>query len=161
MALNLFGLAPSDVRAHHFPMWSALSTTSSPTLATVTQKLDEAAAEVAGRLNKEAIDASDIEADSPAYLKCRKAVRIECALELAKSASGIDGDLVKSWRTWLDAFYEELAESGATGLGGGATSTSSSDPDGPTSHISEYSLTTDEADDMSSAVPSLRKDDRL
>lgn len=161
MAINLFGLTAESVRKHHFPMWSSLSASSKPTLEVVTEKLDEAAAQIAGALNEEAIDASAIVADTPAYLQCRRAVRTACALQLLWAAAGLDPELAKAWREWLDAFLNGLGEGGATFLGGGATSTTPSDPDGPTSHISQYGLTTDSAENMSATVPLLRKDDRL
>lgn len=162
MSTNLFGLSADDVRKHHFPMWSALSASSKPTLDVVTEKLAEAAAEVAGALNAEAINAAAItDASSPAYLQCRRAVRTACALQLLWAAAGLDPELAKAWREWMAAFFTGLDEGSATFLGGGATSTSPSDPDGPTSHISEYGLTTDSAENMSSTVPLLRKDDRL
>lgn len=162
MAINLFGLEADDVRRHHFPMWDPLSASSKPTTATVTEKLEEAAAQVAGALNAEAIDAASIvDTVSPAYLQCRKAVRTLCALQFLWAATGLDPELAKAWREWLAWFFEGLAEGGATFLGGGATSTSDSDPDGPTSHISQYGLTVDSAADMSSAVPLLRKDDPI
>lgn len=168
MAINLFGLTPADVRKHHFPMWDALSVSTKPTLATVQEKLEEAAGEIAGALNAEAIDAGSISDaldgngnHSPAFVQCRRAVRTACALQLLWSATGLDPELAKAWREWMKAFFDGLDEGGATFLGGGATSTTPSDPDGPTSHISEYGLQTDSAADMSSAVPLLRKDDRL
>lgn len=162
MATNLFGLTAESVRQHHFPMWSALSVSSKPTLAIVTEKLEEAAAQIAGALNEEAIDASAItDATTPAYLQCRRAVRTACALQLLWAAAGLDPELAKAWREWLDTFLRKLDESGATFLGGGATSTTPSDPDGPTSHVSQYGLTTDSAANMSSTVPLLRKDDQL
>ena len=161
-SINLFGLMPEDVRKHHFPMWSALSASSKPTLDVVQEKLDEAAADVAGRLFAENIDAATItDVDSPAYLQCRRAVRTLCALQLLWAAAGLDPEIAKAWREWLAEFFKGLADAGATFLGGGATATGDADPDGPTSHISYYGLTTDAADDMSTTVPALRKDDRL
>lgn len=161
MAINLFGLTPESVRKHHFPMWDALSPVSEPSLATVQEKLEEAAAQVAGALNAEAIDASAIVTSTPAYLQCRRAVRTACALQLLWAATGVDPELAKAWREWLTAFFTGLNEGGATFLGGGATSTTPSDPNGPTSHISQYGLKTDDPANMSTAESILRKDDRL
>jgi hypothetical protein len=83
------------------------------------------------------------------------------AAKLVGSMSGLDPELVKAWRAEINEWKKGLDEGGAAFLGDGATSSGTSDPDGPTSHISEYQLTQDTADKMSTVVPRLRRDDAL
>ena len=53
------------------------------------------------------------------------------------------------------------APSGLGPVGNNALAVGDADPDGPTTHINTFGLTTDDADDMSTTVPRLRRDDAL
>ena len=159
MASSSFGVDAESVRRHHFTNFDAFSSQSRPSVATVNEAVDEEAAVLAGALAREAIDASGITISSGAYVSCRKVLRMQVAARLARDIPGIDTALARSWSGSVTAWYEELAKSGATFLGDGATSSGSSEPDGPTWHGSLFER--DSAEDMSSTIPMLRKDDRL
>lgn len=159
---NTFGLTVESVRKHHFPHTPEWTERSRPSESTVTEKILEQAATLAGALNGEAIDASTItEVTSPAYLNCRQQLRRMVAIDLVEVLSGTEPTLVQSWKRASTAFFDGLEEGGATFLGGGATSTGTSEPDGPTDFISELSLEVGDADDASDVVPVLRRGDSL
>jgi len=162
MATSTFGVTAESVRRHHFPAFDSFSTTSNPTSVTVGEVIDEEAARLAGWLALEEIDASAItDVTSAAYLQCARIVRLLSATRLVGSMTGLDPELVRAWRADIADWKKGLDEGGAEFLGGGAASTGTSDPDGPTSHINQFSLTQDTADKMSEVVPRLRRDDAL
>lgn len=161
MTVTTFGVTASSLRKSRYPHLDDFSANSAPTRVAVEEFIDRAAAKLDGKLLLEAIVAADIEVLSAAYVNCARAVELQAAVYVAESATGKDNGLLTVWRDELKTFFAELDEDGAASLGSGATSTSNSDPDGPTSHISEFSLTTDEAADMSTVVPRLRRDDQL
>ena len=168
MAVNLFGLTVNAVRASMFPQLSDFSVNSSPTLAEGVICLEEEAGELAAKLYRRNIVASGIVSTldannlhSPAWLWCARTLRLMVALELLKRMSQQYPELAKAYRTELDARLADLQQSGGTALGNDSLETGSSPADGPTSHISEYGLTTDDPTDMSDVVPLLRKGDRL
>lgn len=161
MTVTTFGVTASSLRKNRFPHLDDFSANSAPTRVAVEEFIDRAAAKLDGKLLLEAIVAADIEVLSAAYVNCARAVELQAAVYVAEAATGKDNGLLTVWRDELKTFFAELDEDGAASLGSGATSTSSSDPDGPTSHISEYSLTTDASADMSTVVPRLRRDDQL
>lgn len=161
MASSTFGLDAESIRRHHFPFLDAFSTGSRPTLATVTEAITEEAALMSGALSLENVSASAITVDSDAYVLCRKTLRLQVAARLARDIPGADSDLARSWQASVEAWYASLAKGGASFLGDGAAASGASDPDGPTWHGSEYSLTTDSGSDMSTTIPMLRKDDQL
>jgi hypothetical protein len=159
MALNLFGLTVDSVRAHHFPQADAWTATSRPSEATVTETIDEEAALMAGKLALELVNAFAITTDSDAYKLCRKILRMQVAVVVARDMTGADPALATRLETTVTKFYEDLDEGGASFLGSGATASGTSDADGPTSHVSVFNLETLSSDDMSSAAPVLRMDD--
>lgn len=159
MPSNLFGLTVDAVRKHHFPQADVWTAGSRPSEAAVSEVIDEEAALLAGKLALELVDASGITTDSSAYKLCRKMLRMQVASVIARDMLGLDPEIAKAWDRVLAKFYEDLADGGASYLGDGATASGTSDPDGPTSHISTYNLTPDVAEDMSSVVPRLRMDD--
>lgn len=161
MASSDFGVTADSIRRHHFPNLDAFSTASRPTAATVAECIEEEAALMAGALALENVSASAITADSDAYVLCRKTLRLQVAARLARDIPGADSDLARSWQASVEAWYASLAKGGASFLGDGAAASGASDPDGPTWHGSEYSLTTDSGSDMSTTIPMLRKDDAL
>ena len=123
---------------------------------------NRAAARLGGKLLLESIIAASItDSTSEAYLWCQETLELMVAIRVAEVATGSDNGLLAVWRAEVEARFKELDVGGAAALGEGATSSASSDPDGPTTHSSENSLTTDEATDMSTTVPRLRRDDQL
>jgi hypothetical protein len=161
VSLTTFGVTAATLRVNRFPHLDNFSANSAPTSTAVAEYIDRAAAKLEGKLLLEEIVASSITLASAAYVNCARVVELQAAIYLAEAATGKDNGLLTVWRDEAKTFFEELDEDGAASLGSGAVSTSASDPDGPTSHISEYSLTTDASTDMSTTVPRLRRDDLL
>lgn len=161
MAVVTFGVTADSVRKHHFPFIESWSATTAPTDTTVTEKISENAGLLAGALLKEAIQASSIAAASPAYVQCTRILRLMVALELVADMTGQDPKVVERWQAIITAWFERLADIGATALGDESLSTSASDPGGPTDHIDEYGLDVGDTADASSVVPRLRRDDAL
>jgi hypothetical protein len=160
MAVNEFGVTGASVAAVHFPMWSGFSTSSKPTAATVATIITEAAGELTAHLYMETIT-SITDTASAAYLMCTQQLRRMVALKILKASTQQMPELAKDLTTEINAWFTALGVGGGTFLGNEALQTGASDPDGPTSHISENSLTTDESADMSTTVPRLRRDDAL
>lgn len=168
MGVSLFGLTAGSVRAHMFPQLSDWDANSSPTSTIVGEVIEEEAGELAGRLYAENVVASSIVSTldsnnlhSAAWLWCVRTLRLMVALELLKRMSQQYPELAKAYREELDKRLKDLNERGPTALGDESLNSGTSDADGPTTHLSKYSLTVDEADNMSSAVPLCRKDDEL
>lgn len=162
MAVNEFGVTQQSVAAYHFPMWPAFSAASKPTAATVALMVTETAGALAARLYAETIDSTSIsDAASAAYLMCAEQLRRMVALKVLKSSTQQDAELAKALLAEIDAWFKGLASGGGTFLGNEGLQTGASDPDGPTSHISEFGLTVDSASLMSTVVPRLRRDDAL
>jgi hypothetical protein len=162
MGLSTFGVSADSVRRHRFPHLDSFGANTAPSLSTVEEAVSRAAARLAGKLLLEAIDAESIsDAASSAYLWCQETLELMVAIRVAEAATHRDAELLRVWRTEVDARFTELEEGGADALGGGAVSIGTSDPDGPTSHISQNNLTTDASADMSTTVPRLRRDDLL
>ncbi len=84
-----------------------------------------------------------------------------CALRVLRVSTQSDPALAKAYGDELKVRLENLAAQGATALGDESLNTGDSDPDGPTSHISQFGLETDSAADMSTTIPRLRRDDAL
>lgn len=162
MTVSIFGLTANNVRDHHFPHLDAWSASSSPSTTTVTEAIAEEAGVLAGALTLENIDASTItNATSGAYVQCRKVLRMQVAIRIARDMTGQNPELLKAWSTAVDVWYKGLDEGGASFLGDGAAAVGESDPDGPTSHITTFGLTQDTPSAMSTVVPRLRRDDQL
>lgn len=168
MAVSIFGLTAASVREHMFPQLKDFSANSSPTSTIVGEVIEEEAGELAGRLYAENISASAITNDldanslhSAAWLWCVRTLRLMVALELLKRMSQQYPELAKEYRAELTARLKDLNDRGGTALGNSGLDTGASNADGPTSHISQYSMTVDVAGDMSSPIPTLRKDDQL
>lgn len=162
MTVTLFGVDAGSVRANYYPHLSDFSANSVPTATDVETMVTRAAAKLEAKLLLESITASAItDVTSAAYYWCQEAIELQVAIRIAEVATGQDRGLLTVWRDEVKQKWADLDEGGAAALGGGATSTAASDPDGPTSHISENSLTTDSSADMSTTVPRLRRDDLL
>lgn len=163
MTVSTFGVTAGTVRTNRFPHLSDFGANTAPSSSAVGVFVDQAAARLEGKLLLEKIVASSItDATSAAYLWCQETIELMVAVRISQAASGSDNGQAQAWRDELKVRFEELEEGGASALGSGVTTTGTpSDPDGPTSHISEYSLTVDSAADMSTVVPRLRRDDKL
>jgi hypothetical protein len=160
--INLFGLTADLVRAHHFPQMDAWTSTGRPSSTVVTEKLNEEAGRLAGALNTQGIDAGSITVTtSPAYLSCRKQLRMMVALLVARDMLGTPAPIADTWEEQVNAWFEALREGGATALGDDTLQSSATDPNGPTSHLSVFGLTGDSSENMSTTIPHLRKDDSL
>lgn len=163
MAVTTFGVTAATVRSNRFPhLAGSYGTDTAPSSTAVATFINRAAARLEGKLLLESITASAIsDTASAAYYWCQETLELMVAIRIAEVATGSDNGLLQVWRNEVEARFKELDVGGVAALGAGATSTSSSDPDGPTSHVSEYSLEVDEADNMSTVVPRLRRDDLL
>ena len=163
MAVNEFGVTAAKVSAMYFPQWTGgFSTSSNPNAVTVGLIIEESAAVLEGRLYGENITASAITtATDAAYIMCAGQLRRMSALRIFRETTQQNPDLAKSLEAEIDAWFKQLAEKGGTFLGNSSLNSGDADPDGPTSHITQYGLTTDDADDMSTTVPRLRRDDEL
>lgn len=163
MSVTTFGVTAATVRSNRFPHLSGnFGTDTAPTSSAVGVFVNRAAARLEGKLLLESITASSItDSASAAFLWCQETLELMVAIRVAEVATGSDNGLLTVWRAEVEARFKELSVGGAAALGEGATSSASSDPDGPTSHISEYVLTVDESTDMSTTVPRLRRDDLL
>lgn len=163
MASSTFGLTAESVRAHHLPNADAFSTQSRPSLATVAEIITEEAAQMAGALALELVDASAItDTASGAYNSCRKTLRLQVAAKVVRLMSGFDSELVATWDEQVQDWYKKLDEGGVSFLGDGATASGTSDADGPTSHVTVYGLERDTGANMSSPVTGkLRMDDDM
>lgn len=159
MSSQSFGLDTESVRRHHFPHSDAWSSASRPSLSTVEEAIEEEAAELAGALLLQEIDAAAIAPSTGAYNSCRKVLRVQVAARIARDMTGADPALVQAWKRDIAYFYEQLRKFGDTFLGDGAASSGESEPDGPTWHGT--GLEQDTKANMSSTIPLVRKDDAL
>lgn len=164
MTVATFGVTADKVRAHHFPHIPAFDTNSSPSAATVLEKIYEKAAELQGRLLKESVSAAGVEAlgaTAGPYLWCRETLKLMVAVEVGRDMTGADPALVKAWESRLALRLKRLEADSATELGDDSLTTTPSDPDGPTSHISELGLDVGDTSEASDVVPVFRRKDRL
>lgn len=161
MAISDFGVTADAVKRHHFPNFNAFSTASNPTSTTVDEAIQDAAAELGGKLRLANIDPADIDADSTteAFHWCAVTVRLDVALRIYRAVTSQEPP--KAWEADLEARLKALADGGATVLGAGATEMSSPDPEGPFTHINEHSLDVADPTTMSDATPPLKKGDEL
>lgn len=161
MAITVFGVTGAKVAAHHFPQISAFSTASKPTLATVGEMIDDSGARLGGALRAEGVTPSSItSADYPeAYAWCAETVRLGAALSALMAMTGQSPEVAKAWEKKLEARYEDLNDRGHLALGDAPAPTEGSN--GPRSHISNHSLDTGDASDISDAIPRFRRDDAL
>ncbi|HEY1087545.1 MAG TPA: hypothetical protein VGE37_07620, partial [Archangium sp.] len=90
MASNNFGLTVENVRAHHFPHADAWTDSSRPSETAVGEAIAEEAAEMAGKLSLELVDASAIVTGSDAFKNCKKVLRKQVAVRIARDMLGND-----------------------------------------------------------------------
>lgn len=165
MALYKFGVTAQSVRAHHFPNISDFSADSNPTDTTVTEKIDDCAGELNGRLLKESISAATVDAAGATYgpyVVLRAVLRKMVAVAIMPAMTSKDTDLANKWQKELTAFFDRLDDDAATALGDDSLTTDSSDGDAPATHLDEYNIDIgDPATDASDAIPPFRKGDEL
>lgn len=164
MTLPAFGVTASTVRAQMFPHWGDFSTNSSPTAATVADIITEESGDLAALLYREDVAASSVDAltaSAAPYQWCAKTLRLMVALRILRASTQQEPQLAEAFKAELAERLKLLAAEGATALGDASLQSGTSDPDGPTSHISVYGLEVDDSEDMSTTVPRLRRDDAL
>lgn len=161
--LNLFGVTADSVRRHMFPQWPSFSTKSNPTAVTVSEMIDEVAADLEGELALRSVASTGItDTAKAAYKWCAQVVKLGVAIKIAPAVTGLDPAVVQRWKKEYLQRLDALEKRGVTVLGAGATATESAeDPLEATTFISEYSLDVTASTDMSTAQIALHKDDEL
>jgi hypothetical protein len=160
MALSLFGITYSNVRAHFFPSLADFSGSTKPTSTAVGEMIDSAAADLNGRLAAVGVTAADLDSsgEPAAYAWCKDYVRLASAIRVCEALTGA-GQVPKFWREELKAKQDALEKYGHTVLGDAPT------PDqlsaGPRSHLTNHDLDTGEETLISDAIPRFRRDDEL
>ena len=162
MAVNVFGLTAALLRADYLPQADDFSAVSSPTATSVARILDQKAAELQGRLLRQAISAAAITtATSSEYLWCQETLGLMVMIRVVGLMTGVNPELVVEWQARLDERLLRLADDGGIELGNAALAVSVSDPNGPTTHITELGLDVSGlATSASTITMPLRKDDR-
>lgn len=161
MAIATFGVTYTTLAAHHFPALTP-STASKPTAATMTEKVKDGAADLAGRLAQKGITAANIsEDDHPnAYQWASKYVRLYAAIGALQAGATADPEVVKAWRAELKDMQEALAEHGYLALGGDLSAPSEA-AEGVLTHISNHDLDVGDETDISDVIPTFRRSDQL
>lgn len=163
VAVTTFSVTHDTVRTEHFPHWNAFSATTKPTSTQVGTYVTEEAADLGGYLALKSIAASGIDssANPNGFAWCQKTLKLMVAVRVAKAATASNPELAKTLQDEVNARLSSLDKHGATLLVDVTASTSGNPAEGPTTHISTYSLTVDDSSDMSTTVPRLRRDDSL
>ena len=163
MAVPVFGLAHSDIRAHYFPTLAAFGTSTTPTATAVGEMITDAAAVLGGRLARRGLSVSALSADAGAtyplaYAWCRKFIRTMAGVGAYRALMG-GGAVPDAWALELARMERELEEFGLSALGDAPAP--AQDAQGPRSHIANHSLDTGDSQDISDAIPRFRKSDAL
>ena len=161
MSLATFTVTCTKVHAHYFAKQSDFSAYSNPSSSTVTEMIQDSAAELAGKLSAKGVTASDItSADHPqAYQWCAETVRLGAAIRAAQTMTSADPEVVKAWQKKLDARFKALEDWGAEALGDAGAD---ADAAKIQTHIANHSLdTTLDGEEPSNSIPYLRGDDDL
>lgn len=160
--VNTFGITADFVRRRFYPQSPSFNTDSNPTEDTVTEFVEDAAADLEAALLQEDIDpASLIATNKAAYIWCRKTIALDAAITCYPVMTGQDPAVLQKWQLKLNARYEDLAEKGYLALGGGVAAPAEQ-PDGPTHFIDRLNLDTSENDRRASSVDMpFHKDDQL
>lgn len=162
MAAYAFGVTAATVYSLHFPAWGAPSASGKPTAAAVAIMVSQSSGVLATKLYKEGVDAAAItDAATAAYLTCAEQLGRMVALKVLKVSTQKMPELAKELAAEIAAWFDELNKDAATHLGDTALNGNSSPANGPTSHVSEYSLEQLAGEDMSDVIPPLKKSDRL
>jgi hypothetical protein len=163
MSIRTFGVTHTIVRGRYFPQLGAFTQNSNPSLTRVTEAISDAAADLAGKLAMEGLDAGALEdgilSYPNAYAWCAKTIRLATAIELLPVMSHQDPEVVKAWRVELKDRYKALDDFGYVALGDAPAPSTPSN--GPITHINRNDLELSDSDDMSSVIPTFRRDDVL
>lgn len=163
MAIEEFGVCVTAIRDEYFTWLDAFSATTSPSDSTVERIITQQAAILAGRLLLEGIAAATVAADdeSPGYVMCGDIISKMAAVAIAQNMTGMNSELLKTWRADVDAWFEGLNAGGGAYLGNAALATGSAPADGPTTHINHFNLSTSVGTTPSSIDPIFTRDDKL
>lgn len=168
MAIEVFGVTYTTVRQDYFPHFTGeFSATTKPSSSRVTEYIKEEAADISGKLRLKGTTAAAIAAltsDADPYVWCRKTLGLLVASRVAKVMSGADPDYAKALAAEAKARLTMLEENGVEALGAGTSVADSTDEvQGPTGHIDDLDLETDESetDLVSDVAPVLRRGDLL
>lgn len=161
--LNTFSVTAETVMADCFPTSNPLDSLSTPTEETCERWIEQASADLAGRLLNADVPTSSIAVDSIGEMWCARIVTLMVGVRLARVLSGMNGDAVKAFQDEIDAAMMRLKSEGASALGDPDLVPDNGDApsNGPISHISRNRLEQDTADNMSSVVPQFRRSDIL
>ena len=165
MAIADFDVTAAKVRAHHFAqLGSEFGTTSNPTATTVGEMVQDAAAELAGKLRAVGVTPSTIDTDAgvtypEAFAWCAETVRLGAAIRVVGAMSGQDPAIAKKWQSRLDERYGDLEARGYLALGDAPAP--SENASGPRSHVTRHNLDVGDTTSISSAEPRFRRDDAL
>lgn len=134
-----FGVTSEMVRLAHFPHQDAFSTASAVTLETVERFIEQAAAELHGKLLSEGLTASSIAADptSASYAWCQETIAIGAAKRIARSTGGVTSELYQDLRDELKGRFDSLDAGGGAAIGVTESDTPSN---GPLTHINRHSI---------------------
>jgi hypothetical protein len=162
MTIQTFAVDADSIRRHYFPHLDSFSASTSPTLATVTERITRAAARLSGQLYMRNVDPTTIvDTTSPAWAWCQETLSLIVAIRLAQVVSGANSEAVKAWQADLTERFHVLSDSGEAALGGGADAFGLSESAGPTDFISELSLDVGDTSLASDVSPVLRRSDLL
>lgn len=164
MTIYAFGVTPVTVRGECFPAIGAFTTNSNPTAAVVTSIINQKAAELGGLLASEGVSAATVHglgAEQIPYLWCQETLTLMVAVRLLQIITSNNPKLAEAWANTLSARLKDLADRGAIALGDASLDTGTSPANGPTTHITHFSLSLPSNDDLSSLDPPFRKDDLL
>jgi len=163
MAVAVFGIAHSDVKAHYFPSLAAFASGTNPTSTAVGEMITDAAAVIGARLARLGLAVATVSTDAGAtyplaYAWIRKYIRTAAGIAAFRAMMGA-GAAPKEWTDELVRLEAELEESGLTALGDAPEP--AQDAQGPRTHIENHSLDTGDEDDISDAIPPFRMNDEL
>jgi hypothetical protein len=159
--IDVFGVDADSVRKAHFPNWTPFSSSTNPTVDTIDSFILEEGADLAGALRVKSIDPTSItDSTSEAFAWCAKTLKLMVAVRIYPAVTAGNPDGLKALQAQLDARLAWLEKHGLE-LAGAQTLISGSEPEGPTSHISQYGLTTADSSLMSSTESPFHKDDQL
>jgi len=162
VGVSVFGVTPANAYRRHLPQHPPPQADSNPDIDTVSEIIDECAADLEGALAEESITANAITvSNSAAYLWCRQTLRLMVMVRVLPVLQGQDSPLLKVLQADLDRRLRNLASRGYLALGSGVTGPSIQ-PDGPSHWIDALGLETATNDANASSVTApFRKDDQL
>ncbi len=163
MALSIFGVTSSLVRASYFADLADFAGGTTPTSTSVGNMINRAAADLVGRLAAKSVTAATISVDAgstypAAFAWCAGYIELGAAIRVAREMYGA-GQVPTDWTKELNELRAALEKYGYLILGDAPAP--SEQADGPRDWISHHSLDTGEDTDRSEAIPRFRRDDEL